>query len=160
MSAFVIQSTVLQHIEVMSVKPSLLIILIVFFALLRGSVEGGIIGLIVGIMMDVMVAKTFGAHSLLGLYTGVVIGYFNQQIFKESKLVAVFLAVTCTFCYEVLYFFLNIFIWEGNNFLFALVNIIIPETIYNAALAIPIYWFVVKVNGWIDGTNKIYKKYW
>ncbi len=157
---FVIQSTILQYVEILNVKPNLLIIFVVFFALLRGSVEGGIIGLCAGLLMDLLAAKVFGVHSLLGLYIGVVIGYFNQQIFKESNIVAIFLVVICTFSYEVLYFFFSIFIWEESNLLFALINIIIPETIYNAFLAIPLYWFVVRINRWLEGTNKIHKRYW
>ena len=63
--AYVLQSTVLQYIEVWNIRPNLLIMLIIYFALIRGSVEGGIIGLAGGILMDILAGKVFGIHSLL-----------------------------------------------------------------------------------------------
>ena len=157
--AYVLQSTVLQYIEVWNIKPNLLIMLIIYFALIRGSVEGGIIGLAGGILMDILAGKVFGIHSLLGLYIGVFTGIFNKRFFKESYFVGLLFIAIFTFVYEFLFYLINYFIWGETRIIFVLQRIIIPEVIYNCILAVPVYYFVIKVNHWIKNKKKASRKY-
>ncbi|WHH61052.1 rod shape-determining protein MreD [Petroclostridium sp. X23] len=157
--AFVLQSTILQYFEVWMIKPNLIVMITVYFALTRGSVEGGIVGLSGGILADILVGRVFGLYALIGMYTGVLAGNFNKRFFKENYLVALLFTFLFSFLYEFAFYILNYFIWGETRILYALQYIIIPEALYNCVIAIPVYIFVIKINRWLEKKEKVSRKY-
>lgn len=157
--SYILQSTVLDYIQIWGAKPNLMIILTVYFALLRGSFEGGLVGLFGGILIDMLAGKVFGIYSLTGLYTGIAVGYYNKQFFKDNIFVLLFFMFIFTFFYEFLFYLMNYFIWGETRIVFVLKKVILPESIYNCILSIPIYGLVMKVNNWLVKKEKLVRKY-
>lgn len=157
--AFILQSTIFHYLEVWGTKPNLIIMIIVYFALIRGSVEGAIVGLFAGVLMDILAGRVFGLHSLIGMYIGILAGNFNKRFFKDNYLVALLFTFLFSFLYEFLFYILNFFIWGETRILYVLQNIIIPEAVYNCILAIPVYALVIKVNQWLEKRENMSRKY-
>lgn len=157
--AFILQTTLIQYIELWNVKPNLIIVIIISLALIRGSVKGAVIGLCGGILMDLFLAKGFGLNSLLCMYIGIIAGLISTRFVKESYFVATLFTFLLSFVYELSFFFLRFYIWGETQFLFFIKNTIIPQSIYNCILVIPIYHFIMKINNWLEKRFKISRKY-
>ena len=157
--AYILQSTVLQYIEIWHVKPNLIIMMVIYFALLRGSIEGGVGGFIGGMLMDIFGGKIFGVYALIAMYTGIGAGYFNKRFFKENYFVLIFFMVVFTFVHELLLYFIYYFLWGQTHIVFAIRNIILPVSIYNGLLALPVFGIIFKVNHWLIEREKMLRKY-
>ena len=157
--AFIVQSTVLQYIEVFNVKPNIVVMLIIHVSLIRGSVEGAIFGFMGGLLMDALASRVVGLYSLIGMYMGVVAGYFNKRFFKDNYLVALIFTLVFTFVFEFSFYLLFYFIWGETRILYVLQNIIFPEAIYNCILAVPLYMILIKIDNWLEKREKASRKY-
>lgn len=161
-----LQSTVLDYIEIYNVKPNLIIIFVVSVALLRGNVEGAVIGFTSGLMQDMLSGKVLGFYSLLGLYLGLIIGSVNKRLYRENLFVILFFTFMSTAFYEFTVFILGSVlpsllgpVRTQVEFIYPLRNVILPEAIYNSIVSIFIYIFVIKMNDRFDEVDKSARKY-
>lgn len=163
----IIQSTVLNYLQVYSVKPNLLIIFVVLFALLRGNLEGAAVGFFAGLAQDVAAGKLLGFYSLLGLYLGLIVGSLNRRLYRENFFVAVFFTFISTAAYELVVYLMHVWGMYFSNpdsrvaidLLYVLRNKILPEAIYNSVASIFIYIFVIKLNYRFEDLEKPVRKY-
>ncbi len=142
---YVGEGTLFQLIRIGGVSPHFMIIIIVSFALLRGSKEGALIGLAAGILYDI----TFGVYPLEMALPYTLIGYFcgrlNKNFYRENFV----LPFVCTLLASVLSHVgtLFVFMMRANiNFFFYLTKIIIPQTIYTITLSLVVYQLMYLLN--------------
>ena len=163
----VIQSTVLDYVKIYNVKPNLLVIFIISYALLNGNMAGAAVGFVAGMCQDIIAGKMLGFYSLLGMYLGLIVGSLNRRLYRENVLVAVFFTLVSTFAYEsAVYlayewgaYFLNELPKNRIDVLFALRNIILPEAAYNSLVSIFLYALVIKLNRKFENSGKALRKY-
>jgi len=146
----IIQSTIINSIQVFGVKPNLMLVFIVSVALLNGSVQGAVVGAVLGLMQDVISGKIIGFYCLLGMYLGLIIGAVNKRLYRENLIIIIFFTFLSTFVYEELVYIINTFINGQFDFNASFANTILPEAIYNMFVTIFIYMFVVKINHNLD----------
>lgn len=142
----VIQSTLFQFIEIHGVKPDVILIFVISYALLRGSLEGAFTGASTGLIFDLLFGKVFGLFTLLFLYLGIIVGIFNKRLYKENIFIIIFFTFTSTFCFEFVFYFFSSFLRGQFEVLYFLYNAIFPEAVYNSVLCIPIYILVYKLD--------------
>ena len=73
-----LQSTVCQMISIASIKPNLLIILIVSFGLMRGRRSGMMIGFFCGLLTDLFFESVLGFNAIIYMWVGYFSGYFYR----------------------------------------------------------------------------------
>lgn len=162
-----IQSTILNYFEIYNVKPNLLMIFIVLFALLRGNVEGAVIGFFTGLSQDIISGKAIGFYALLGLYLGFVAGSLNKRLYRENFLVAVFFTFLSTIAYELCVYLMHMSgayfsqTVDGIQFelLYVLKNTVLPEAFYNSVVSVIMYIFIIKLNYKLEAFDKSARKY-
>lgn len=154
-----IQSSVLDYVEIFNVKPNLLLIFIVATALLRGNVEGAVIGFISGLSQDIVSGKLLGFYSLLGLYLGLIIGSVNKRLYRENFFLIIFFTFISTVVYEYIVYLLGIFFRGKGDLLYPFQNVIFPEAIYNCALSVFIFMIAIRMNRAFENANKMARKY-
>lgn len=154
-----LQSTIVDHIEIMNVKPNLLLVFIVVVSILRGNVEGAVIGFLCGLCHDIISGKLIGLFALLGMYIGLIIGSVNKRLYRENVLIAVFFTFVSTFVYEFVFYFFNIFLRGKGDLIFPLKNVILPEAIYNSVLSILLFIIVIKLHYAFEDASRISRKY-
>lgn len=93
--ALILQSTVLELVR-FYVKPDLVLILVVFFALLQGTRQGFLLGLAVGLLEDLLIGRYLGLHSLTMALTAGTVGLLEDKVFKENLLVPVIVVFGAT----------------------------------------------------------------
>lgn len=151
---FVLQTTLLQYIQIRGVLPNTAVILIVSYALLRGSTEGAIVGLFAGLLQDIFFGTSVGYFALLNMLTGYFAGRSHHNFYRENYLMPIMLCTMAVFLYECT-IYLTSFLFRGQlNFIYYLGKMILPETVYTAILTIVIYRILFTANEWLELKEK------
>jgi rod shape-determining protein MreD len=152
--SYVIQTTVFDSVQIYGIKPNLILITTISYALIRGREEGAVYGFSAGLLLDIMGGKTIGIFSLMGLYTGLIIGSLNKRLYNENYIIVFILNAGGSFAYNFIYYlYVYLFISKGN-FLWGIIAYIIPETIYNTVLSLIVYFFLLNINKKLDYYKK------
>lgn len=147
---YILQSTVLVRVSILGVYPDTALIFIVSYGILRGDVEGAIFGFFVGLTHDLFGGHVIGLHAMLGMLTGYVAGKPFKDYFKDNYFLPFIIIVIATVSYQILFFFSSFLFRARLDFWFYLWAIIVPVTIYTAAIAVPLYSFMFMINSKIE----------
>ncbi|MBE6008534.1 MAG: rod shape-determining protein MreD [Lachnospiraceae bacterium] len=150
----VIQSTLLQHIAIRGVIPNTAVIMIVSFALLRGSVSGAATGFFAGLLCDILFGNTFGFYALLGTVTGWICGSFNTNFYRENYFLPAVLSCASVFLYDCAIYLFGIVQGISFSYISLLFNIILPEAVYTAVFVIPVYRIVFAANEQLESRER------
>lgn len=154
----VLQSTLFQAIQIRGIMPNTAIILIVSYALLRGSLEGALVGFFCGLLQDVYFGTSLGFFSCLGMLTGYFSGKASQNFYRENYLIPLLLCTIATFLYETLVYSTS-FLFRGNlNFLYYFNNLILPETVYTSVISILVYRILYGINEAVEQKERYKRK--
>ena len=147
---YVFQSTILVRFSILGVNPDTAIILIVSYGILRGDVEGAIFGFFSGLTHDLFGGHFIGLYAMLGMLAGYIAGKPFKDYFKDNYFLPFMIVVTTTFSYQILIFFTSFLIRGRLDFWFYFTSIIVPKTIYTAAIALPLYSLMFVINEKIE----------
>ena len=146
---YIVQSTVLVRFSILGVNPDTAIIFIVSYGILRGDVEGAIFGFFSGLTHDLFGAHFVGLYAMLGMFTGFVAGKPFKDYFKDNYFLPFMIVVAATLSYQ-LFIYLTFLIRGRLDFWFYFTSIILPKTIYTAAIALPLYSLMFVINTRIE----------
>ena len=151
---FLIQSTILHYIEIRGVIPNTTIILVVSYALLRGSTEGAIVGFFTGLLQDIFFGTSIGYFALFTTVTGYLFGRGNHNFYRENYILPMMLCAVAVLLYETM-IYITSFLFRGQlNIIYILVNTILPETVYSCIFTIPLYRILFGTNEWLELKEK------
>lgn len=153
----VLQSTVFDGIRIKGISPNFSIMIIVSFALLRGSKEGSMVGFFTGLIMDIVFSTSRGYLAIVGACIGYFCGKFNKDFYRENLVLPFLLTLISTTIYG---FTISLpFLMRGKiNYIYFIRNIIFPEIIYTIILSIVVYQLVYTVNEKIEKSEKSNRK--
>ncbi len=134
-----IQTTVMEQFKIAGIKPDLFLVVVIVVTLLRGFYNGALFCIILGMTHDIISARFIGVHTLLCLLISLLVGLIHRRVYKENLFVLLVLTFSSTVIYEILYYFLVFVIQIDGDFKYALLNIILPESIYNAISSILVF---------------------
>ncbi|MCX7748190.1 MAG: rod shape-determining protein MreD [Clostridia bacterium] len=154
-----IQSTVLEYARIFHVKPNLLIVFVISYAFIRGSLEGAVVGFFAGLVQDIASGKVLGLYTLLGLYLGLAMGSVNKRLYRENVFLVVFFTFIASFVYETVVYLLIALTSGKFDIVFPLRSIILPEALYNSIVSILIFILVVKLHYWYQRKENLPRKY-
>lgn len=151
---FILQVTVFKTIEIASVSPNLLVVLVASIGFMRGKKEGMLIGFLCGCFVDIYFSPVMGLYSMMYLLIGYMNGFFKKEFFPEDiKLPMLLIALSDLVCNIFIYFLL--FVFRGEfDFFFYLVNIIVPELVYTLVVSIILYLIILKINQRLEAYEK------
>lgn len=154
----VFQSTILQNFSINGIIPNTAIIIVVSMALLRGSTEGAACGIAAGFLQDAFFGPSIGYYALLGMLLGFFAGKFNKGFYRENYVLPVIVGIVSTVAYESCIFLTSV-LFSGNvMYFYFLLNVILPETVYNAVTTIIIYRILFSINGYLEEKEKYKRK--
>lgn len=149
----VLESTLFQYIRIGGVGPNFMIMIIVSFALLRGSKEGMMIGAGAGLLYDLSFGLHIGPTLLSYMLIGFVCGKLNQNFYRENFIIP----FICTLCASLFYSMVNIIalVLRGElAFRYFIKSIVIPETIYTITLSLIVYQLAYLLNEKIENAER------
>ena len=146
-SGLLIQLTILNLFALQGLKPDLMFVIVLVFALSEGAEEGAVVGFFSGILQDIFSVGLLGVHALIKTVTGFISGILRERIFAEHILFVVpLITLFATIVKGVLMFLvLRAFDMELNNLFWSIKQVIIPEALYNSLLSPFIYLGVKKL---------------
>lgn len=144
-SSCLIQSTVFEYIEIMGIRPNLLLVVAICTALARKDMESAFMGLACGLGMDMLIGRTLGWYAMCLFLVCFSIGLINPKLYKENPLIPIFFVFFSSVIVESFYYFISFFLRGYQDFTFVITRIILPESIYNAFIALLIYPLVLYI---------------
>lgn len=91
-----LQSSFFATYAFLGIKPDLLLVLLVFYAIFKGPVRGGITGACLGLLEDLYIGQVLGPCLLIRLLIGAGVGFFSRNIYKESALIPLLVLLFAT----------------------------------------------------------------
>lgn len=159
LSSYLLQATLFEYIEIFGVKPNLIIVTTIAYALIRGKEEGAIYGLFSGLLLDIMAGKIIGMYAILGLYLGLIIGILHKNLNNENYLNTILLTGAGTFFYNIFHYILNLSVDTSKQFFVYIMSIILPEVVYNSIFSVFVYFIVIYINKKLDYKNRSVRLY-
>ena len=95
-TALLLQTTVFPEITLLGVKPELLYLVTVIFAVLQGPAEGAVVGFVGGLAQDFMLNMPKGITALTLTMLGYTVGLARQYITSPSPLLPAILVAVGT----------------------------------------------------------------
>jgi rod shape-determining protein MreD len=148
-----LSTTLFQNLRIGDISPNFMVMIIVSFALLRGSKEGSIIGLIAGLLNDISFGSLLGPTAVIYGIVGYMCGKFNKNFYRENFIIPFVCTLFSSLFYSIT--FMMGFILRGKvNFIFFFKSIVIPEIIYTITLSLVIYQIAYIINEKIEDQER------
>lgn len=148
-----LEATLLQYLRIGDIAPNFMIMVIVSFALLRGSKEGAIIGAVAGLLNDISFGLSLGPTIISYIFIGYICGKLNQNFYRENFV----MPFICTLLSSLVYSGVHIgaLILRGKlNFIYFIKSIVVPELIYTITLSLIIYQVAYLINEKIENRER------
>jgi len=143
--AFAIQTSLLAPLSVGGIRPDLVLVVVVAFALHYGPLEGLLLGLAVGFAVDVYGGRLIGMGGLSKLVSGAVAGVMGEKVFREHVLVPAAIAGAASFTGNLVYLALVRAFGIGWPILHGVQHVIFPSAAYDALACLILYPLLARV---------------
>jgi len=157
--AGIFQTSFFDYIRIFDVEPNLFLVLLICFSLLKESLEAGFTGAVAGIIEDAVIGISLGGYTLLNTFLGISIGSLNKRFVRENLLVSIFFVFIFSLIYESVFYFIVFYFFGQQDIFYAFKTIILPESIYNAAITIVVFPLVLWIDMWMKDHTRASRKY-
>ncbi len=144
--AALLQVSLLPALHVGGVYPNLPLMIIVAWALLRGSRSAVIWALIAGLWLDLLSSRAFGGYTLGLVVAAYLAGFAAQTIYRPTILFALVIAAVATVVQDGIQ--MALFALSGGTFSLtdALLRLVLPEIVYNSVIMLMVFPLLSWVN--------------
>ncbi len=143
--AVTLQTLVVSQVSVLGVTADLFLIFTVAVAISKGAVHGAIFGFIAGAVADIAFMQTLGLRSLIYVLTGYSAGVLVQRMGTVNPWSVLILAGSASFGAQFLYGLAQYAMGPQGGFITMLGTQILPETVLDALVAVPVYLLLMKL---------------
>ena len=102
--AFIIQSTVVEHISIRGIKPDIILIILIYVSLRSGSMMGVVLGFSIGLLQDFYgPPANLWLNALCKSLLGFGVGIGKEGLYKDSMLVLMLTLVISYITHDIIY---------------------------------------------------------
>ena len=144
LTAFIIQTTLMNALSVFGATPNLLLCLVVIFSFLYDDKNYGIVlGIVFGLLYDICFAQYAGISALAFLVISIAIMLVSVVMSKEAVFSIIIIAASATCAYTLIYW--GIMYMLGSNYSFLYMLGFLPlYVLYNTVIVIILYYLMIK----------------
>ena len=102
--ALLIQTSWVSKIEILELKPDVVLIVLAYIGISRGQIEGTLYGFASGFLLDVFDPDAMGINALSNSVVGFAVGYTRIGIVSEDLRVKGLLLFTAVMLHDLVYF--------------------------------------------------------
>ena len=139
--ALILQQTLVQIISIGSIKPDLIMVVLVAVSMRYGSVVGVFSGLTIGLIQDVYAIEALGANAMAKCLVGYFTGLLDEKVIKVMPATKVLFLAVAFIVHDTVYGLAAGF--HGSIFVQALLTKTIPSGIYTLLLGSLVFYFLV-----------------
>lgn len=136
--SLILESTLFNEIMIAGVKPDLILIIVILYAIFNGPKEGALIGLFLGLLEDLFLSKYIGINALTKLVVGFLIGSLEKRIYKENFLVPTVALFFGSLIYGLLFIIFSNMLGYSLGIV-KIIYVVLPMSIYNTCFAPFVY---------------------
>ncbi|EQB88205.1 rod shape-determining protein MreD [Clostridium punense] len=148
---FLLDNTLITFIAINHIYPSILLVFIISYAIINGSLEGMILGVLAGAFQDLYFSKYIGINMLSNMIICLLAAEIGKSIFKDKSIVP----IVSTF---FLSFIKGLFVL-GVLFLLRVktagISVVLYKALYDMVISVLLYRLVFKLS-----ETKTMKKEW
>lgn len=143
-----VQVSLLPAFAVAGVPPDLTLVIVVSWALLRGSRSAILWALIAGIWLDLLSGGPFGMYTLGLVAAAAVAGLGGNTVFLGSTnfILPILMAAAATLAQSAVQWLMLLLTGDTLSVPDMLLRLVAPEMVYNAALMIVVYPIMVRIS--------------
>ena len=101
---FALQTTWIDFLEIFSLKPDLILLVLTFIALREGPLVATYMGFGIGFVQDIYLPADLGLNTLAKSIVGFAVGYGRTRIVADNIQVQVALIFSATLCHDLVYY--------------------------------------------------------
>jgi rod shape-determining protein MreD len=140
-----LQASLVGHLSIHGTLPSIMLIAVVNWGILRGTDEGMLWALLGGLCLDVFGSWPLGTSTVALVVVASLVSLGEGTFIRTHAL----LPLATVFAATILYFGIALFILESTqhpvDWLQALRDVVIPAALYNAVLNVPGFWLIQRL---------------
>ncbi|HIC88603.1 MAG TPA: rod shape-determining protein MreD, partial [Anaerolineae bacterium] len=140
------QVTFAPLLAVLGVKPDLMLLVVVAWALLRGGDEGVIWAFVGGLWLDLFSGGPFGVNALALLAVSILAGWSELTVFQAYILLPVVVATLATGVYGLILLFLLRILGQPVVWSESIMRVILPSMVLNALFMPLVFWTIRKLH--------------
>ncbi len=130
----ILHSVLIPRLAIAHVRPDVMVVIVVVWALLFGGSGALLIGFVGGLWMDVLSGGPMGGSSLALMGVALVTGVSYNRFFRSNLLVPIVTIAVGTLTYSYLYLAILALVGHRLPFLETTQRLILPGLLYNAAI--------------------------
>lgn len=134
----ILQTTVFNELIIAGVKPDILLIIVLLYALFNGPRQGAFMGLGLGLLEDIFQAKYFGLNAASKLTSGFIFGFLEKSTFKDNFFIPILVLFSGSLVHITIYFVYSNIVGYHLT-LEHLIRTLVPFAIYNACFSPFVY---------------------
>lgn len=143
---YVINTTIVEWIKIFSIKPNLVVALVVCIAVFENYLTGGVFGLFAGYFCDVLSSKVIGPGMIVLMLCAFVIGYLCSTVLQKSLINAMWLTTLTSIIYSSVIYLGFYARFNLNEIYIAVFKIAIPEAAYTTVFALLFYFLAKRIH--------------
>ena len=137
--AAIVQVTMLSTVDILGGTPDLVLVTLLGFALLRGSIAGAVAGFAAGLIVDTANLQTLGVTSLLLTLAGYWIGRYGETTGRDRTHAPLVSVAVVTVLYAFGALFLHYMLGDPASARVVLVDSLPAKLLLNLVLTLPVY---------------------
>ncbi len=139
LTALLLQTTVFADVKLLGVRPELMYLVTIVFAMLEGPSSGAIVGFAGGMAQDFLLDEPKGIMALTLTLLGYAVGLLRQYIVSPSPLLPTFLVAGGTFVGVLFYRLVAFLLGQGSTTVLYVLKVAGLSALYNAVLTPLLY---------------------
>ena len=139
LAAALLQAGLAPYLAIGGVVPNFLLLVVVTLALVEGPAAGATAGFTAGLMFDLLGAGPVGPMVLVLTVTGYMAGLLHENMFAEGWLLPLTVLAVASLSSTLAYGLMLDLLGAGGPFLLTFFTKILPEAVYDTALALLVY---------------------
>jgi rod shape-determining protein MreD len=137
----ILQQTLVQIISIGSIKPDLLLVVLVAVSMRYGSIVGLFSGLTIGLIQDVYAIEALGANAMAKCLVGYFTGLLDEKVIKVMPATKVLFLAVAFLVHDIVYGLAAGY--HGSAFMHALLTKTVPSGIYTLLVGSLVFYFLV-----------------
>ena len=142
-----LQASLMGHFAIHGIFPSLVLLVVVNWGILRGTDEGMLWALLGGLCLDVFSGWPFGTNTVALVIVASVVSLGQGTFMRTHAMVP----LATVFAATVLFYGIALFILASTqhavDWIAVLRSVAVPVALYNMLLNIPVFW----LTQWLEG---------
>lgn len=144
-AAALLQSSLFPALGLIAVRPDLVLIMVVVWAVLRGVNEALPWGFIGGVMLDLLSGGPFGTAMLVLVIVAFCSSVGEISLFRSSLMLPMLTVFWATILYNAIFLFLLRTHHYPVDWLGTLRQVVVPNAMLNAAVCPLVYWVLSRI---------------